>query len=300
MQSQYDAGFVKIWSGEPGHRMAVLNYGQDKNFFPDPGFADVDLFNPLTFIESQSDSSPLWSSLFTFPIITGDNDQLENFNFNGIIEPLSIRPVASFFSIDVPFEAHSVKGLFGSGNDDNLNGSDDVVSVYDFEPNRQIVGYLDMVDIVNPGSLMSGTWSSGSIHGSYLSGSYSSGSIILGVYVPTGSFTPSEFVNAFTGSGVFTPVFIPTGTPLNGFFQNELTSLSPFVDAKLVRNVIDPTAGKATNVDNDWQLTAALSYMTGSTDNYIRYNQVSMPCGWYYDNNASVGTDSITYGGMTY
>ena len=43
-----------------------------------------------------------------------------------------------------------------------------------------------------------------------------------------------------------------------------------------------------------------MSMMTGSTDNYIRYDEVSATCGWYYDNNMSVGTDSLAFGGMTY
>lgn len=276
MQSQYDAGIVKIWSGEAGHRMAICNYGQDKNFFPDPGFADMDLFNPQTFLEAQEFASPLYYNIITFPIVTGDNDQLENYNFNGVIEPLTIRPVVAFFSTDVPFEAHAVKGQFGNGNANQINGSDSVLTVYDFEPTQQIVGFLDMVDIINSGTEISGTWSSGSWSGR----------------VP--------YSGSFIGSGIFTPVYVPTGTPLNGFFRYEFTTVLPFVDARLVRNVSDPLSGEPANADNDWQITAAMSLMTGSTDNYVRYNQVSMPCGWYYDNNAEVGTDSLPFGGMTY
>lgn len=148
-QSQYDAGLAKIWSGDPGHVMQTNRYGMDRNFFPDPGFADIDLFNPVTFLEAQDAASPLWFNIITFPIITGDNDQLENFNFNGIIEPLAIRPVASFFSTDAPFEAHAVRGSFVGGNLNQINGSDRILTVDYFEPTRQVIGFLDMVDMIH-------------------------------------------------------------------------------------------------------------------------------------------------------
>lgn len=66
----------------------------------------------------------------TFPIITSDNDQIENYIFDGIIEPLTIRARASFFSIDVPFEAHEVKGAVMGGNTDTTWASDCIETVY--------------------------------------------------------------------------------------------------------------------------------------------------------------------------
>jgi len=231
-QAQYDAGLVKIWSGNPGHRLPPSTFGQDKNFFPDPGFADMDLFDPVRYLQSQADASPLTAPIFTFPIVTGDNDQLENFNFNGIIEPLTIRPVVAFFSTDVPFEVHTVRATLMAGNTNQVNGTEQVLTVDRYEPTREIVGYLDMVDIIE-------------------------------------------------------------GHPLNGFFRHEFTTVLPFVDQRLVRNDV-PDLGL------DPGMAAALSLMTGSTDNYMGPDQRSATCGWYYDNNASTGTDSLAFGGMTY
>ena len=231
-QAQYDAGLVKIWSGEPQHRQSPCVFGQDKNFFPDPRFAEMDLFDPVRYLEAQDAESPLHASIFTFPIVTGDNDQLENFNFNGIIEPLTIRPVVAFFSIEAPFESHAMRATLMGGNTNQINGTDRVMTVDYYEPTQQVVGYLDMVDIIE-------------------------------------------------------------GHPLNGFFRHEFTSVLPFSDARLVRN---SEADGNTPAD----MVAALSLMTGSTDNYVRHNQRSATCGWYYDNNSSVGTDSLTFGGMTY
>lgn len=231
-QAQYDAGLVKVWSGEPGHRLSPSTFGQDKNFFPNPGFADLDLFDPVRYLKSQEAASPLTAPIFTFPIITGDNDQLENYNFNGIIEPLPIRPVVAFFSIDAPFEAHGVRATLMGGNTNQVNGTEQVLTVDRYEPTQEVVGFLDMVDIIE-------------------------------------------------------------GHPLNGYFRHEFTTVLPFVDERLVRNAVADTR-LATD------MASALSLMSGSTDNYVGPDQRSATCGWYYDNNASLGTDSLAFGGMTY
>lgn len=231
-QKQYDAGMAKIWSGEPGHLLHVGRYGMDKNFFANPGFADLDLFDPLVYLRAQEAESPLWWNIFTFPIVTGDNDQLENFNFNGIIEPLTIRPIVSFFSIEAPFESHTVRGSLVGGNIDQINGSDRILTVDYFEPQQEIVGYLDMVDMIE-------------------------------------------------------------GHPLNGYFRFEFTPILPFKDERLVRN-------EPRDVSDLSDMVAVMSHMTGSSDNYVRHNQRSATCGWYYDNSTGVGTDSLVFGGMTY
>ena len=234
-QSMYDAGLAKIWSGEAGHQLKPAVFGQDKNFFPDPGFADLDLFDPVRYLELQEAGSPLWQNIITFPIITGDNDQLENFNFNGIIEPFPIREHVAFFSIEVPFAAHAVRANLAGGNENQLNGSDRVLTVDYFSRPRVQTGinFLDMVDIIE-------------------------------------------------------------GHPLNGFFRFEFEALGPFIDQRLNRN--DTPSDRF----EDAILVDSMDHMSGSTDNYIRYDQVSAPCGWSYDNNGAIGTDSLVFGGMTY
>lgn len=234
-QSMYDAGLAKIWSGDKGHVLKPAVFGQDKNFFPDPGFADLDLFDPLRFLKAQEHDSPLWWNIITFPIVTGDNDQAENFNFNGIIEPFPIREVVAFFSTNVPFEAHTIRANLAGGNENQLNGSDRVLTVDYFSRPRVQTGinFLDMVDIIE-------------------------------------------------------------GHPLNGFFRFEFSPVGPFIDQSLNRN--DTPNDKF----EDKILVDTMDHMTGSTDNYVRYDQVSATCGWSYDNNAAIGTDSLPFGGMTY
>jgi len=231
-QRRYDAGIFKIWAGEPGHQLRRNRFGMDRNDRPSKAFADADFFDPVTFVDAQDAASPFWTPIFTFPIITSDSDQSENENFNGVIEPLSIRKVANFSSIDTPFEAHAVRGAFGNGNIDKQNSSDQVVSIYEFSEDEREIGFLDLVDLI-------------------------------------------------------------AGIPLNGFFDGTMAHLEPFTDRRLVRNTV-----RSTTMESD--MTAALSLMTGSTDNYIQPGFRSAVCGRDYDGSTVNGIDSLAFGGMTY
>lgn len=146
----FDAGLVKIHAGEPGHVLRKNRFGMDKNFRTDPTFQELDYFNPVTFLRAQELGSPLFDKIFTFPIITGDNDQSENFVLDGIIEPFPIREVASFFSIEAPFQSRTVKAALMGGNSDTTTASDQVLTVDYFEPEKQQIAYLDLVDLIGP------------------------------------------------------------------------------------------------------------------------------------------------------
>lgn len=148
-QKHFDAGLVKIHAGEEGHVLKKSRFGMDKNFRPDPHFEDIDLFNPVAFIRQQEDDSFLYYNLMTFPIISGDNDQIENYWFDGIIEAMPIREVASFFSIEAPFVARSIKAGLMAGNDDTTNATDQVQTVGTFDISENQIPYLDMVDMIN-------------------------------------------------------------------------------------------------------------------------------------------------------
>ncbi len=230
-QKHFDAGLAKIWAGEPGHVLRRNRFGMDKNFRNDPRFEELDYFSPEIYLRAQELDSPLLWDIITFPILTSDNDQVENYIFDGIIEPFTIRSRASFFSIDVPFEAHELKGALMGGNTDTTLASDQIQTVYVYDL-QQHIGYLDMVDMID--------------------GQY----------------------------------------PLNGFFRHDKTLLSPFTDARYPRNTALPTT-------YDDAMNAAISLMTGSTENYIGMNEKSATSGFVFDNN-SLGTDSLAFGGRVY
>lgn len=227
----FDAGIVKISAGEPGHVLRKNRFGMDKNFRPEPTFEELDYFNPVFFLKAQALADPLLLNIITFPIITGDNDQIENYYFDGIIEPFPIREVASFFSIEVPFVARTIRGTLMGGNSDQTWASDRVVTVDYYEPEKQQIEYLDLVDIID-------------------------------------------------------------GHPLNGFFRFDKSKTRPFDDARYPRNTT-----LSTNYTGS--MNAALSLMTGSTDNYISFKQKSATSGFVFA-NTPLGTDSLAFGGMTY
>ena len=232
-QKYFDAGYAKIHAGEPGHILRKNTFGISNNFRnTSPSFKDIDYFNPVLYIEAQDTNSPLLFSLITFPIITSDNDETENYLFNGVIEPFTIRSRASFFSIEAPFESHEVKGALMAGNTDQTYASDQVLTV-DRHVLTQQIFYLDMVDM-------------------------------------------------FEGQ-----------IPMNGFFNHIKLPLLPFVDERLIRDTISTSV-------YDEDMIEALSLMSGSTGNYISVGYRSATAGKDYDNNVSIGTDSITFGGMVY
>ncbi len=148
-QKFFDAGIAKIHAGEPGHALRRNRFGMDRNFRAEPNFEEMDYFNPETYLRSQDHFSDLNYNIITFPIITSDNDQLENYIFDGVIEPFTIRSRVSFFSIDVPFEAHETKGALIGGNSDSTLASDQVLTVDYFEPENEQIEYLDMVDMID-------------------------------------------------------------------------------------------------------------------------------------------------------
>jgi hypothetical protein len=81
---------------------------------------------------------------------------------------------------------------------------------------------------------------------------------------------------------------------------NENRSITqPFIDQKIPKNIpFSNTTQSDLGAALCQQLTTTSSYSTN--DSYIRYNQSTAAMGFIYDNVQGVGTDSITFGGMTY
>jgi hypothetical protein len=142
----FDAGTIKIHAGEDGHELRTNKVGMDRTYQGPSFFQELDYFNPVDFLIAQDKESTLYFSLMTFPIITGDNDQIENYSFDGVIEPFSIRPKISFFSIDHPFESHDVRGTIMAGNVNTKQGA----ALIDNKYENLAVGmspYNDMIEM---------------------------------------------------------------------------------------------------------------------------------------------------------
>lgn len=241
----FDAGTVKIHAGEPGHVMRRNRYGMDKNFRTAVAFAELDYFSPIVFLNAQATMSPLLRSLITFPIITSDNDHIENYVYNGVIEPLTIRSKASFYSIEVPFESHDVRGGIMNGNVDITGGSDLVLTITR-KNDLRLHPYVD-------------------------------------AYIDTLPFP--ELQIAGTGSQHVQSTF--------GIFEHIGQKTTPFSDTRYVANV-------TFNQSTPQAMIATMTHMSGSTENYVDQNSISATSGWVYDDAYAVGTDSLSFGGMTY
>lgn len=147
----FDAGLVKIHAGEPGHVLPQKHIGYGSSFRAEQNYwSEVDLFDPVLFIKAQGDSDQFTSSsvTITWPIVSKDYNASDNFEFDGVIEPLTIRAQSSFFSNDIPWEAHTVRGALMDGNLDPLRASNRILTVDYFCSEPEFIGYLDLVDML--------------------------------------------------------------------------------------------------------------------------------------------------------
>lgn len=136
----YAGNSVRIHAGEPGHVLRKNSYGADRNFLLQNEFKELEYYDALKYINNQD--------IITYPLVTHDSDETENYNFNGIIEPLTIRAVAAFFSIDVPFEAHSLKATLMDGNQDITTAASKILNVKLKKENYKIPPWLDLIDMM--------------------------------------------------------------------------------------------------------------------------------------------------------
>lgn len=154
-QKHWADGIVKIHAGETDHILRRNTFGQDApqiNDEPTLGtswYKDIDYFDPVKYVQAQEFGAYDYITNLTFPIVTSDVDQNENYIFNGVIEPLAIRSVASFFSIyGGGYEASSVKGMVMAGNSDMRLRAELVVHVRKNETSYNTTPFLDMIDMI--------------------------------------------------------------------------------------------------------------------------------------------------------
>lgn len=146
-------GIIKIHAGEQNHQLPQRQFGMNKEQI-DPDnvrFTEIDLFDPVAFVAQQQLTGSFPS--ITYPIVfrTSILRRANQGNvLDGIIEPLAIRHVAQFCSIDAPFESHAVYGSIESGNHNKFVGSDVITQRYQFdEESLGFHAYEDQADTAN-------------------------------------------------------------------------------------------------------------------------------------------------------
>lgn len=131
-------GSFKITAGTPGHIVKPACYGiNELDIISTGSFVEVDYFSPVDYLRLQEPGKDL-GKVITFPIITADSNQTENYILNGIIEPLTIRPVISFFSIEFPYESHAFRADMMAGNWEHFKFSSDRILTVDYTPKKLV------------------------------------------------------------------------------------------------------------------------------------------------------------------
>jgi hypothetical protein len=277
---RHDAGFVKIWSGEAGHQLLVAWYGENGPSITNP-FTD----DPTAYFTDPSSiikNSPKFPVLL-FPIQTTEDLTSQG---NPTLRYKTIRtPRAAggsvFYRIDQDIAAVTMNGVIEPlairlqpsfySNDVPTNphviggsvgpGNEDAAKSSDLV---LTVDYYDVTKHQPP-----------FVDAAQNVNQFRFKTVIVGGISTIQTSSITSLSNPTTGSVVIG------------------AQLGTFIDARYVRNVLpDPL--------EDTNMTNALSPMTGSTANYVRFDQRSATCGWSYDNNTAIGTDSLVFGGMTY
>lgn len=152
MPSHWWSSTTKLGTGNSDHTLSKSEYGFDtrSKIVQELFFKDIDRFDPVWFINSQTNASSTLEmyNAFTYPIVI-TNDDFQEERKNGILEPLTIRDAISFSSIDAPHEIHDFFVTVGSGNENMIGGRSQIVNVFDTSPGFDVVSYLDVVDTFN-------------------------------------------------------------------------------------------------------------------------------------------------------
>jgi hypothetical protein len=276
---RHDAGFAKIWSGEAGHQLLVAWYGESGPSITDPFTDDqTAYFTDPSSIVKNSPKFPVL--LFPIQAASEDSDPLGSPRYKTVRTPLSQGGSVSYrVSQDVAAVT--------------MNGVIEPLAI-----RMQPSFYSNDVPI-NPHV------TGGSVGSGNTDAAKSSDQILTVDYYDTTKHQPpfmdaAQNVNQFRFQTTIVGGVKTTQTSSITSLSNPTTGsvvvgarLGAFVDRRYIRNSLpDPL--------EDVAMTNALSPMTGSTSNYIRFDQRSSTCGWSYDNNSSIGTDSLDFGGMTY
>lgn len=121
-QKHFDAGNLKISSGEIGHRSFRGNFGDNQQNLDSTSY-----YEPETISELFYD---------------------EKFIENGTIEPLTIRRVIQLKLNEKP-TFHSTKSSFQMGNEDFIGGNDFVVNNFSRNEVNEFIPFIDDLDLRN-------------------------------------------------------------------------------------------------------------------------------------------------------
>jgi hypothetical protein len=241
---KHTLGCFKISAGTAGHIVKPLSYGINEYDIVSTGsFVEIDYFDPAKYLLSQEPGST-YAKAITFPIITADSNQAENYVLNGVIEPLTIRPVISFFSIEWPHESHAFRGQLMGGNPNKISLSSDRVLSVDYRPTKLVPLKV----------------------------------------LPSSSFDVKAYVNNELYLDAFETTKSGSGDAQQtlGYVHGDLNYIDPYADG--VGGVGAYLRGLGVTAESHGQdMVSALTAMSASTENYIPPNKKSATSGFVYN-----------------
>ncbi len=205
LDSYFCNGIVKIWNGEKDHQITQNIFGQpQEEIYPEKvNFTDLDYFNPVVYVQQQLNGG---TPSLTYPIVFQSSVTNPGI-LDGIIEPLAIRQVAQFTSIDAPFESHAIYGNIEAGNHNKFTHSDIVLTKVEFaQENKGSAPYEDNVDNFNGTPIGLGFFPNNEKKNSAYDDSKVKSGLILDNYIKI-----SEIFSATLDLNPSTDNFIPTG-----------------------------------------------------------------------------------------
>lgn len=119
---RYAGTLPKLDTGDDDHSITIITFGQSKEYKDSVVFQEIDPFDPIRHIESED--------ALIFPVVLDDPGFPDPEFSGGFIEPLAIL-ARTFLLSSTEFEAHDVRGLPMTGNEDTFRGTDVIVRAYD-------------------------------------------------------------------------------------------------------------------------------------------------------------------------
>jgi hypothetical protein len=150
-ERDWTEGLAKISAGNPGHLHFFGRYGATdaRIILEEDYYTELEVFDPVEFVESGG----TYYSTGRYPLfLKSDFNQPEKLLLDGIIEPLTIRPIISKFSLNTPFEPRAFRGQFGNGNVNWRLSTDQILSVDYRTPKTGEMWFIDDHGTVDMGS----------------------------------------------------------------------------------------------------------------------------------------------------
>ena len=138
----------RIWSGQEGNILKITTFGVPEEFKEDTPFADIGTLDRLSTVNSTVFGGAVTyvkglGNSISYPVIR-DNPSYKNLDdMNGIVEPFTIRKVASFRHLDPEIIDHSVKAAMMEGSQDEFGATTPITRLVNVATASGMIAFFD-------------------------------------------------------------------------------------------------------------------------------------------------------------